>query len=234
MNTDKQIKQAMQYAMAEHWDEAKHLIRQVIESSPEDLWAKVVQADIENISGNEKEAFQQLRILMRNYPEFAPAYYSMGILHSRQGRWDQAKNFFEQSISLFDPGQKESLSDAYLQLGIAWWEQRHPGDALECWQKSLACNPAQWKAREYLEDFTSDYSKPKILGDPRFFQQFQEIHVKAYLSEHGKSQFDSLEETDEVIQKIAASWNAIPEKWKMEDLTEEERFNTFKSIKPFQ
>ncbi|MHB8483190.1 MAG: tetratricopeptide repeat protein [Nitrospiria bacterium] len=233
MNAGEQIRQAMQFAMTGQWEEARDFIRRVIQSCPEDLSARVVQADIENISGNEKAAFQQLRTLIRTHPEFAPAYYSMGVLHSRQGRWDQAKSFFEQSISLFDPDEKESLSDAYLQLGISWWEQRHPGEALESWRKSLSYNPAQWKAREYLEDFTPDYSKPKVLGNPRFFQQYQEIHVKAYLAGLKKSQFDSLEETDEVIRKVASSWNTIPEKWKMEDLSEEERLNYFKSVTPF-
>jgi tetratricopeptide (TPR) repeat protein len=230
---EEKIKQIMQLALGEKWDEARQLIQKVLESDSGNLEARVLQADIETIAGNEQEAFKQLRAILREYPEYGPAYYSMGVCHSRQGRWDQAKTFFEKSISKLEPDQAESLSDAYLQLGVSCWEQRHRDEAMESWKKSLAFNPAQWKAREYLEEFTSDYSQPKILGEPELFQEYQTLQVQTYLNSRGKSQFDTLEETNEVIRKIVSSWNAIPDKWKVEDLSPEERLRLFKTVSPF-
>jgi tetratricopeptide (TPR) repeat protein len=231
--TDKiedRIKTIMQLAMSERWEEARVKIREMILEEPLDPAIRVLQADIENISGNEKEALRQLKEILRNYPEFGPAYYSTGVLHARQLRWDQAKTFFIKSISLIDSAHKEILSDAWLQLGVAHWEQRNPGEAIEAWHQSLTLNPAQWKAREYLEEFTPDYSKPKILGDPEYFQAFQALQVEAYLVRQGKREFDSLEEAETLFRKMTEAWNVIPEKWKLEDMAEIERTRYFKSV----
>ncbi len=231
---EEKIKQIMQLALEAKWDEARQFIQKVLEADSGNLEARVLQADIETIAGNEPEAFKQLRAILREHPEYGPAYYSMGVCHSRQGRWDQAKIFFEKSISKLEPDQGEALSDAYLQFGVSCWEQRHRDEAMESWKKSLAFNPAQWKAREYLEEFTSDYSQPKILGEPGLFQEYQALQVQIYLNSRGKSQFDTLEETNEVVLKIVSSWNAIPDKWKVEDLSPEERLRLFKTVSPFQ
>ncbi|MBI1822661.1 MAG: tetratricopeptide repeat protein [Nitrospirae bacterium] len=228
--TDDKIKTIMQLAMAEKWEEARFRVRELIQNAPLDPGIKVLQADIENISGNEKEALRQLKEILRAHPEYGPAHYSTGVLHARQGRWDQAKSFFIKSIGLFDPDQREMLSDAWLQLGVAHWEQRNPGEAIEAWYRALSFNPAQWKAREYLEEFTPDYSQPKMLGAPEYFRKFQEIQVQSYLVQHGKTEFDSLEEADMLFRKMTEAWNAIPEKWKLEDLAEIERTRYFRSV----
>jgi tetratricopeptide (TPR) repeat protein len=224
------IKDIMQLTMSEKWEEARTLVRELIFANPFDVGIKVLQADIENLSGNEKESMRQLKEIIRFNPEFSPAYYSTGILHARQQRWDQAKSFFEKSIEKSNPDQKEFLSDAWLQMGVANWEQRNPGKALEAWQKSLFYNPAQWKAREYLEEFTPDFSKPKVFGDPEFFQEFQELQVQNYLVSQKKTQFDSLKEADIIFRKINEAWNSIPEKWKIEDWADVERLRFFKSV----
>jgi tetratricopeptide (TPR) repeat protein len=225
------IKEIMRLAMLERWDEARIGIRQLIEADPNDPGIKVLQADIENLSGNEKEALRQLKGILGDCPEFAPAYYSAGIVHARQGRWDQAKTFFEKSIFLLASDQKEMLSDAWLQLGIAHWEQRQPEDAMESWKKSLSFNPAQWKARGYLEEFTPDYSKPKTFGEPEFFMEFQELQVQAYLAGKGRSEFDSLDEADFLFRKITVAWKEIPEKWNIEEMADIERIRYFKSVR---
>lgn len=221
----------MQLAMSERWEEARTEIRRLIEADPHDAGIRVLQADIENLSGNEKEALRQLKGIYRDDPGFAPAYYSAGIVHARQGRWDQAKTFFEKSISLLSSDQKEILSDAWLQLGIAHWEQRQPGEAMESWKKSLSFNPAQWKAREYLEEFTPDYSKPKTFGEPKYFMEFQEVQVQAYLAVKGKSEFDSLDEADFLFREITEAWRTISEKWNLEEMADIERKRYFRSIR---
>jgi tetratricopeptide (TPR) repeat protein len=125
------------------------------------------------------------------------------------------------------------LSDAWLQLGIAYWEQRHPGEAIESWKKSLAFNPAQWKAREYLEEFTSDYSRPRVFGKPEFFHEFQNIQIEKFLSARNENAFASFDEAERILRQITEAWNGIPDKWKIEELADIERFRYFRSVDPF-
>ena len=231
---EKEMKEVMALAMAQKWDAAKALADKMIQSHPGDLNARVVRADIENLSGNGKEAFRRLREVLRENPEFASAHYSMGVLFGRESRWDKSRASLEKALSLYPPEEKEAISDAFLQLGIACWEQRRPGDALDAWKSALVHNPGQWKAREYLEEFTPDWSKPKILGDPEWFDAFKALHVKKYLSALGSDDFSSLAEADGVLKKIVAAWNAIPDKWKLEDLSQDERERLFHAISPFE
>lgn len=227
---DSIIKRIMRLAMTEQFDEARVLVRQLVEAEPLDVGIKVLQADIENLSGNESEALRQLNEILRINPEFGPAYYSTGILYAHQRRFDLAKTFFEKSLELLDSGQKEFLSDVWLQLGLTLWEQRSRSEAIEAWQKSLSLNSAQWKAKEYLEEFTSNYSNPKIHGDPLYFQEFQNLQVQIYLIGKGKTEFVSFDEADSIIRRITEVWNNIPEKWKLEDFSYLERNRYFKSF----
>lgn|ERR1700693_3294079 len=228
-----ELQEIMALAMAENWEEARKKIDALLFAHPEEWMARVVKADIETLSGNRKEAFRMLREIIRDAPRFAPAHYSMGVLHGREGRWDQAKTSFEEALAFYDAGEKEGLSDAWLQLGIALWEKRNPEEALTAWGTALQLNPGQWKAREYIENFTSDWTRPQVQGNPAWFETFKEYQIRNYLAKSGKEKFSSLEETGRILKRIVDAWSRIPDKWKLVDISPEERNRLFQSMNLF-
>lgn len=89
------------------------------------------------------EAEAQLRRATELDPTFARAHVNLALLHSRQGRFDESLEIFQQV--LHEP-------DAYYNLGLLHRGQRRYADAAEAFRHVLELRPTSVAARKQLDE----------------------------------------------------------------------------------
>ncbi|MBI3405772.1 MAG: tetratricopeptide repeat protein [Acidobacteria bacterium] len=97
-----------------------------------------------------EESLAHFRKAVEYYPNFANAYYWMGMVQIDQGAFDVARDSFAKAITL-----NEKLMAAYFPLGALYMQFKEPEKAEATLTKGLALNPKVWQgyyelARAYL------------------------------------------------------------------------------------
>ncbi|MDA9990909.1 tetratricopeptide repeat protein [Paracoccaceae bacterium] len=130
---------------------------------------------LNNISGAANAGLGYLDAALENYkqaisiePNYAEAYYNMGIALQEQGKLDEAIEAYNKALAI-----KPDYADAYNNMGIALKAQGKLDQAIEAYNKALAIKPDyadayynignalkdQDKLREAIEAFKKDGSK---------------------------------------------------------------------------
>ncbi len=116
-------------------------------------------------AGKRAEALQALERLVESFPDYAPAYNDLGILHYEFGKGDKALSNYEKAVSL-DP------ENATFQRNIAdflYAAAKQPEKALPHYEKALSLNPRDVETLLILGNIRAE------TGD---FPQAREIYLR--------------------------------------------------------
>lgn len=95
--------------------------------------------------GQVDKGVKMLESLIAQYPDYLPAYCSLGLAYTEQGKYDQAEKILLKAISA---NQKWYLPHLY--LGWAYEKQQQWSQALAAYQRAVKLNPNEPQARAYL------------------------------------------------------------------------------------
>ncbi|MDN5847846.1 MAG: hypothetical protein L0H53_16410 [Candidatus Nitrosocosmicus sp.] len=219
-------------------EEAKEIITMILEKNPQDIEGMTVLANILVFQNKRKEArvwIDKVLNLDKNHPM---ALYVLGGFHVENKRWSSAIKAFEKAILHFPQDAKEEIAAAYQDLGCALWESRRREEALESWKICLQYDPNNTYAKNNLKKFISEYGLPaspvgKAMDDAQAFLKYKMLE---YLSIKRKDGFDTMDETNKVLDKITKVWNnKIASKYgrKLDKMSSTEKKNLFRETRVF-
>src|SRR5690606_9088312 len=84
------------------------------------------------ISGNTQAGMEQYHKCIKYSPNYAGAYYNLGVVYSECGKYDEAIKYYEKAISL-NPRYVEALCN----LGVIAKNTGNLVRAIECYDKAL-------------------------------------------------------------------------------------------------
>ena len=102
--------------------------------------------------GTLEEAVACYRRALELQPNFADAYYNLGIALHSQGKPDEAIACYRQALRF-----KPDFVAAHNNLGNALETQGKPDEAAACFRRALELNPDFVAARDNLDHFELDY-----------------------------------------------------------------------------
>ena len=69
-------------------------------------------------------------------PDYAQAYYSMGIIYVSKGNHDKSIDYYQKAIDI-----KPNYAEAYYSMGFAYVYKGNHDKSIECYQKAININP---------------------------------------------------------------------------------------------
>ena len=89
-------------------------------------------------------------------PDYAEAYYNIGVTFKEQGKLDKALEFFEKALS-----SRPDYAEAYNNMGNALQEQGKPEEAVESFEKALSLKPDYAEAYNNMGNALQEQGKPE-------------------------------------------------------------------------
>jgi tetratricopeptide (TPR) repeat protein len=235
MRKDGLAKAARQFTGEHDHDAAARTLGDLMLTFPQDPAIPTMLANVLLASGQKERGKLELERVLRDFPKYPMAHYTMGVYHSEKQQWEEAVEAYRKAISLYPSNARGPLADAWQNLGCALWESRDKGEALEAWRMCLKLDPGNERAKRNLKECTSGYGLPKsispVMDDSN---AFTDMKLKEYLAAKGKDGYDSLEEINAVAMKITEAWNSqIAAKYGrgLDDLSVKEKIRIFRATK---
>lgn len=130
---------------SERESESRELLQQAEEASwaAEDYYRNGVELYEQ---GRYEEAVWALRSTIRLRPDYAKAYYSLGVvLYSGLGRYEEAARFLEQAVE-----QDSSQAETYQLVGKVYLSLGQPAKAIQALERATALKPSAWENHHWL------------------------------------------------------------------------------------
>ncbi len=128
---------------------AKEALNQILQVSPDDLWALTRKGHIHRLRGDIDKAQQSyqraldLATARNNRTWRANAYGNLGILYYIRGALDEAERMHRKSLAIEEAiGRKEGMAVAYGNIGLLYADRRELDKAERMYRKSLAIEEA--------------------------------------------------------------------------------------------
>ncbi len=158
--------------------------------------------------GKSNEALKFLQDAEKRFPNHFDILYHIAETLVELKEYEKAEPYYRRSLDVTPARLTEERSGCYVGLGASLWEQHKRDEALQMWRLALGFDPNNDVARQNLEALTNEYKEPS--APSRVFDDlyhFQEIHQERYLKQHGRKEFETLEEANRVMEAIRVAWN---------------------------
>jgi tetratricopeptide (TPR) repeat protein len=144
MSTDRLLNHAIDCYRSRRYDEASRACKQILQEEPENIGAIHLLGRIELILGRHIEGAALLEKILQSHPDRALIAVELGNALRLAGKPEAAVPYLRDALSL-----KES-HQAYLELGLTFYELSKLDDAESCFIQALKLNPACWVSTRNL------------------------------------------------------------------------------------
>ena len=151
----KVLKDGRMELAARNYGIAVDLFTAAIKLAPTDINAYLYRGQAYLGAGDPKKAQADFLKVTELRPDFAQAWYEVGIAEERQHHLKEALENYAQAASL-----KPDLADAYYATGMIYDQQQAPKKALAAFDQAIAANP------QYIRGYQARGELKKKLGDP--------------------------------------------------------------------
>jgi tetratricopeptide (TPR) repeat protein len=134
-------------AATDCFDEAVDVLREGLESYPENAVLCNNLAALLDLLGNHQEAEELLRVALAEEPSMPQLSKNLGDLHYRSGNYDDAWDAYQRVVNL----QPSLGDDVYFKLGNIAYKKLRRDDATKYWKRAVELNPKHELARTNLE-----------------------------------------------------------------------------------
>jgi tetratricopeptide (TPR) repeat protein len=138
-------------ASLDRFDEAVDVLREGIESYPDNAVLTNNLAALLDLLGNHEEAEECLRTALAEEPSMPQLSKNLGDLHYRAGSYDDAWEAYQRVITL----QPKLGDDVYFKLGNIAYKKLRREDATKYWRRAVELNPQHELARTNLETMSA-------------------------------------------------------------------------------
>jgi tetratricopeptide (TPR) repeat protein len=111
----------------------------------------------ESEAGRQREAIEQLQGVIADDPRFADAWETLALVELRLERWAQARDHARRAIEL-----QSVRPRAWNDLGVALFQLRDVGGALDAWQRAVELDPRLWDALWNLGLQAARHGRPAV------------------------------------------------------------------------
>lgn len=171
---DSRIQLAQIYLAENDLDKAREQIEQILNLTPRGPDILTLLSELNLREGNFKSAEKFCRLMLKQMPEYGPAYIQLGLVHRAAGRPSEAKASFKTALNLYS-GRKEVL-EFIINL---YMKDKKYADALEILDNiNLSKEPGHQALVKYLEgtaaaarnenQIAMDHLKASIESDPSY------------------------------------------------------------------
>jgi tetratricopeptide (TPR) repeat protein len=138
-------------AALDRFDEAVDILREGIESYPDNAVLTNNLAALLDLLGNREEAEELLRNALAEEPSMPQLSKNLGDLHYRAGNYDDAWEAYQRVVTL----QPSLGDDVYFKLGNIAYKRLRREDATSYWRRAVELNPQHELARTNLETMSA-------------------------------------------------------------------------------
>ena len=121
------------------------LWRDTLAKNPRSWLAHTSLAEAQWRAGMATEAYEHYQQALRIKPDYAPAYYDLGLMLWQAGKTNEAMQHWEQALRL-EPG----IADAHYTLGVALMQAGKTNEAMQHWEQAVRINPDDAEAHNDL------------------------------------------------------------------------------------
>lgn len=206
---------------------------------PKNFFFYTIPSIAYSLTNRLEDAFQLLKDAEQKFPDSYEVLYQLAKIHEEIKEYDDAEKYYKKSYEVTHADYNDARAECLNDLGVLYWKMHRKDEALESWKLALSEgsfgmeDPKNIMAQNNLRDFTNEYGKPSSVSplmDDVF--HFRNIQMEKYLQSKNLTEFQSMEETDKIIQLISDSWNRniAPERERLDSSSALEKTKWFESI----
>ena len=233
LDYEKKMRQVHRLMVEKKFKRALPIAAELVRFFPAEPLAHVAYAICHAETGNDEKALE-LRVEANiAIPDNRLIVFQTAEALNRLGRYRLAEGVFKRALVLSAAGTKRERSECLNGLGSVLWKQGKREEAIAAWKRSVAEDPTYAIPQKNLRELTNEYGEPtpssSAFDDPNHFQK---IHMDRYFILHGKERFADLDEANQVIGAIYATWNEqiAPRSKELDLMTAAQKTEIFSSV----
>jgi tetratricopeptide (TPR) repeat protein len=207
---------------------------QLAEVYPEDPYALVSLSVCYSGTNQTNLAEAVLLNAYKRFPGHRTVLFHLAEAQYRLRRYEQSEQTYRKALAATPEQYTGERAACYNGLGVVYLQQEKRDLALTMWQEAVRLDPASASARRNLDDFNSTYRDTS--GHSSTFDdlsRFQRYQTENYLVGHGKKEFQSWEEREQVLDAISEAWNKhfAPKVKQIDTMTRAQKSELFRKVK---